>query len=731
MKPSAVSNVEALLSRDDSARATNLSNYLRSAKDEAGALTADWVSPYWEGVGYFVKQEHAPRGSLKRDAIPVAAWLDESFIDFAKAYVVERHLVNPSESRSGHIKRLQTLRFLESALLSLTTYASPLGINGAVLDVAASEARKRLKAGGPYKVGAELQRLANVLVRSGILPPSYGTWVNPNKQPKNHGISVDAESDLARQKKLPNHDALYALAEIFNRDFDPSNERCHRDIVTIGVTSLLMCAPSRGQEIFRLPQNLYFESTDKFGKEQVGLRLHASKGFGAYVKWVWSGMVPVAERAISLVRAITEEGRKLARHLEDPKTKGHFYRHPDCPNVPDDQPLTRQQVCQAIGWNPDGQATVMRKNALKRQDGVYTLQTLWDTFVLPRHAQAHPHFPYVSAADQALGKKGGLKFSDALFCMLRSQLHLTVGTRPLLLWMPDLADLNFDLGGGRSHTGIFERFGYRDEKGGVLKLTSHQIRHLINTEAQRVGLTDEQIAHWSGRRRVDQNAVYDHRTLEERVEQTRDVVEAVQAAIGLPASAKNGSYAVGQWVVNVVRKPRALADIDGIQPQLSGLKTLYGECQHDWSFAPCEGFVKCLDCSEHECIKGDEDADTKLERLRVLQASVTAEVAKAEMLAEEDVDAQDWLDVQLRYLAKVEQLIALLESETVPDGSVIRTAQGQSPTHLHRALRGLAEKALELGAGSKPAMEELLRSLETGLSEKEGLPLLAVRGGTS
>lgn len=729
MKPPVGSTVETLVSRDDLVRATNLFDYVRSARSESQALVADWDAPYWEGVGYFVKQEHAPKGSL-RASIPLLAWLDESFIDFAKAYVVERHLVNPAQSRSGHIKRLQTSRLLEQTLLSLRGDASPLGIDGAVLDATATLARTQLQAGGAYRVGAELQQLAQLLVRVGVLPANCGSWVNPNKQPKNIGISVDTESDRARQQKLPAPQALYALAEIFNRDVDTSDERCHKDVVTTSAIALLMSAPSRGQEIFRLPANLVFETTDKFGKEQMGLRLHASKGFGAYVKWVWSGMVPVAERAIELVRAITEEGRRLARHLEDPKTKHRFYRHPTCPNVRDDELLTKEQVCQALGYNNKSPATALNKNGLSAVNRTYTLQQLWEDFVLPRHAEAHPHFPYVSAVDKALGKKGGLKFSDALFCMRKSQLHATAGTSPVLLWMPDLADLNFELSGARTQTSIFERFGFQDEQGEALKLTSHQIRHLINTEAQRVGLTDEQIAHWSGRRRVDQNAVYDHRTLEERVEQTREVVEAVQSSVALPGSDERRSYLIGQWQVNVLPRPRLL-DIDDLQPQLTGLKTLYGECHHDWSFAPCEGFVKCLDCSEHACIKGDQDADTKLERLRSLHASVLMEVAKAELTAAEDVDAQDWLEVQQRYLAKVEELISLLESDSVPDGSVIRTAKGQNPTHLHRALRGLAKKALEAGSGTKPAMEKLLGSLEAGLAAARGLPLLGASGGAN
>ncbi|MCF8206485.1 MAG: hypothetical protein K9J82_15485 [Methylotenera sp.] len=727
MRPAVGTAVEALVSRDHLARAKNLSDYIRAARNESKALVDDWDVPFWPGVGYFVKQSHAPRGSMSA-TIPLEAWLDDDFLDFAKAYVVERFLTNPGLTRAAHIKRLQVLRLLEASLLALRDDASPLGIDGSVLEAAATLARQTLVPAGAYKVGAELERLADVLVRAGVLAPICGTWTNPNKQPKNTGISVDAKAEAARQQRLPDHDALYALADIFNRDLDPADERFQRDIITTSAMALLMCAPSRGQEIFRLPANLVFEATDKFGKEQIGLRLHASKGFGAYVKWVWSGMVPVAERAIARVRTVSEAGRALAHHLEDPKLKRRFYRHAGCPPVADNEPLTKWQVCAALGYNNQSPAAALNKNGLSSIDGTYTLQQLWDTWVLPRLAEAHPHFPYVSATDKALGRKGGLKFSEALFCTLRYQLNLRAGTSPVQLFMSDLTDLNFDLGPSATKTSIFERYGFCDAQGAPLKLTSHQIRHLVNTEAQRVGLTDEQIAHWSGRRRVDQNAVYDHRTLEERVEQTRDVVESVQAAVALPVAAEGVSYTHGQWTVKVVRKPRLLADVEDVQPQLSGLKTLYGECHHDWSFAPCEGFVKCLDCSEHACIKGDDDAAVKLERLRSLHASVLAEVEKAAAVANDDVDAKDWLDVQQRYAAKVGELISLLQSETVPDGSVIRTAQGENPTHLHRALRGLASKALADGAGSAPAMKQLLVSLETGLAASQA-PLLETRAG--
>lgn len=711
MKPTSVTAVKTFVSSDDLARARSLRRYVKAARDESSALVEDWDAAHWPGVGYFVKQAHAPRGSMPA-SIPVEAVLNEEFVDFAKAYVVERFLTNPGLSRSAHIKRLQVLRLLEVSLLSLRGDASPLGIDGAVLEATATLARQTLAQGGAYKVGAELEGLADVMVRAGVLAPLWSTWSNPNKQPKNAGISVDAESEQSRQAKLPSHDALYALADIFNRNLDPQDKRVQRDIVTTSAIALLMCAPSRGQEIFRLPANLIVEATDKFGKDQLGLRLQASKGFGAYVKWVWSGMVPVAQRAIDLVSAITEDGRSLARHLEDPDLKGGFYRHSQCPMVPDDQPLTREEVCLALGYSTVDPWRALKNAGLARDEGSYTLQSLWDEVVLPRLEEQHPYFPYVSAADKALGRKGGLKFSEALFCTLRHQFSPRVSTSPVQLFMPDLADLNFDLGPTPARTSIFKRYGFSDADGNPLKLTSHQIRHLINTEAQRVGLTDEQIAHWSGRLRVDQNSVYDHRTLDERVEQTRRAVEDVQSAVGLPATAEGLSYTHGQWTIKVAAKPRALAEVEDMQPQLSGLKTLYGECHHDWSFAPCEGFVKCLDCSEHACIKGAGDADVTLERLRALHSGVLSEVAKASAAAADDVDAADWLTVQQRYAAKVGELIAMLESESVPDGSVIRSANGQHPTHLHRALRGLTAKAVADGSKAAPLMKELLKSLE-------------------
>jgi hypothetical protein len=548
------------------------------------------------------------------------------------------------------------------------------------------------------------------------------------------GNTVGSEGDKARREKLPSSTALEALAEIFRCDLDPSDDRCQRDIYTTSVTALLLCAPSRGREVHRLPVNLIFEATDRFGQEQMGLRLHASKGFGAYVKWVWSEMVPVAQKALERLKAITEAGRTLARHLEDPRTRVHFYRHASCPAVGEDEPLTTEQVCLALGRLAEYPTQYVNKMGLSAVHGTHTLRSLWTDWVLPRHRTAHPHFPWVSARDKALGKKGGLKYSEALLCMRANQMHLVNGTSPVRLWMPTLANAylhDIGLSTGRE-VNIFDRYGYTDSDGHPLKLASHQIRHLLNTEAQRMGLSDEQIAHWSGRKDVRQNAIYDHRLEQERVDQARPWVAGDESLPGpwVPAGEDGPQTRQdGHWRIDVGPKPRSCSDVEDIQPRLSGLKTEYGECHHDWALAPCDGFVECLDCSEHRCIKGgDADAQEKLQRLQALHRQVLAEVAKAQAAVDAgDWGTEDWLDLQQRYAAKLEQLIGLLQSPQVSDGSVIRLANGEHPSHLHRALRGLAIKALEDGTAPEHVMKQMLQSLGDALNPVQTITVQAPR----
>jgi hypothetical protein len=704
-----------LKSRAPRKRAEALEEYIWSAKTEITVPDVEWVNAQWKGIGVFVKLGGA-RGAPKANIDP-ADLLDVGFIDFAKAYIRERHSHNPSESRAQHIDRFSALRLTEAVLLELHGKADPLLIGRDVLDRATVLARKHFSNQALYKAGRALQAMASALVEKGVLPLELKDWVNPLPVYRSVGNTVGSAGDKARLGKLPDGEALAVLADIFNRDLDPSDDRYYRDIYTTSVAALLLSAPSRGQEIHRLPANLLVKATDKFGVQQTGLRLHASKGFGAYVKWVWSGMVPVAQKAIDRLLATTEEARALARHLENPKTRNRFFRHAACPVVGDDEPLTAAQACLALGFSTHKPGSKLNSIGLRGAANVHTLRSLWTDWVLPRHKQNAPYFPYVSKEDKARGSKGGLKFSDALFCMRADQLSIFATSR-VLLWMPTL-NTGFAKDVAPSRKGkslnIFDRYGYSGSDGAPLKLASHQLRHLLNTEAQRVDLPDDMIAHWSGRLRAKQNETYDNRPEQERVDQVRPVVEALDARLGRPAANSHSAQLMqsGQWTIEAPVKPRSCSDLDDIQPRLAGIKTEYGECYHDWALAPCEGLIACLDCDEHGCIKGSDDlGQDRLERVELLYRHVLVELAKAKAaVAQEDWGAQDWLALQQRWAAKLEQLLTLLKSAVVPDGSVIRLASGQHPTHLHRVLRGIAVKALEDGSSASDVMHRMLSAV--------------------
>ncbi|RTL33430.1 MAG: hypothetical protein EKK53_28220 [Burkholderiales bacterium] len=697
-------------------RAEALEAYIREAKSSAIVADITWDSVQWKGFGVFVKHGR-PAGQPKKNIEP-AFLLDSAFVEFSKAYIVERHSHNPGEARSQHIQRFAALRLTEAVLLKLHGKADPLLIDRDTLDQAVVLARSHYDRQTLYQAGRALEQMASALVEHQVLPLELRDWVNPLPAYRSVGTTVGSAGDKARQSKLPDADALEVLAAIFNRDLDTADQHHqHRDIYTTSVAALLLCAPSRGEEIHRLPANLLVKATDSFGEEQTGLRLHASKGFGAYVKWVWAGMVPVAKKAIDRLLTITDEPRKLALHLENPKTRNRFFRHAACPAVADDEPLTAEQAAMALG-KP---LASLHAAGLSSAAYAHTLQSLWNDWVLPRHAKRAPYFPYVSKKDKALGAKGGLKFSDALFCMRAGQLG-TFSTSRVLLWMPSLGTgFSPDVAPSRENysVSIFERYGYTGPNGAPLKLNSHQLRHLLNTEAQRASLSDDMIAHWSGRLNIRQNETYDNRPEQERVDQVRPVVEALEARLGAPAGdgEEVRSMQWGPWSVEPFVKPRSCSDLDDIQPRLAGIKTEYGECYHDWALAPCEGLIACLECDEHACIKGaDELGRDRLGRVQNLYRQVLAEVDKAQAaVGEKDWGAEEWLRMQQRYAAKLEELIKVLTSADVPDGSVIRAIGAQPPTHLHRVLRGIAVKALEDGTSSSEAMVRVL----TAVSHKE------------
>ncbi|WP_426720809.1 hypothetical protein [Enterobacter cloacae complex sp. 301C7] len=106
----------------------------------------------------------------------------------------------------------------------------------------------------------------------------------------------------------------------------------------------------------------------------------------------------------------------------------------------------------------------------------------------------------------------GIKISNAL-CPLNLQYQLEKRNETIIyelqkptknIFMIDISENKYE---GLRFENIFTRHRYIGPEGKALHLRSHQPRHLLNTIGQRNGMSDLDLAKWSGRSLVTQNPV--------------------------------------------------------------------------------------------------------------------------------------------------------------------------------------------------------------------------------
>lgn len=693
----------------------NLVEFIRVCRDELTVLGSDlcWDSFRWRHVCQFTKlgtprQLNEAKGKERQ--------LDPAIVDLAKAYVrYEAGIKGLQVTRAS--RSVSAFRILETVLLKIHGKATPAGIDLVVLDQCAQLIREYYKPDSAYYTGQKLSTIANFLSENRLIPNDLSSWNSPIASAVNRQKQIGIEAEIERSKKMPDSRALTALAEIFSHNFNPCDSAHHKDIYTTSVSAMLLAAPSRGQEVHDLPADLEVEKVDKNGDVQYGFRFFSGKGFGADIKWIPQVMVPVVKLAVLRLKEITAGPRKLALYIEqqleakkrDPNISLHFYRHPNCPDVADDEPLTVAQVIQALGLK---NVESLQRQRLSIRPGVYTLDSLWSMIL----AKLPEGFPW-------LGKKKRVKYSEALFCMYAHQLHGRITTSPLILWAPTLPIYNADVTTVKEQQSIFRRYGYLDEFGEPYRITSHQFRHYLNTLAQQGNMTAEEIAKWSGRADIKQNSVYNHETEFERVDRAKQALQRGDGSLAVIGSSRskqtqeNSSSTeqrIVHWNVTLKPKPVSCSDLDMV-PRGANHMTLWGVCEHDFLFSPCEKFGDCLNCNEHHCIKtAGKDDKERLARVKELLSEVEKEYESAQAAFEAGYPgAEQWHRSQSQYRDRLRQLVCILEDDLVPDGAIVRLTGGNNQTHLHRVLRSTAQQALQNNTVPAYIINKMLGILDT------------------
>lgn len=626
----------------------NLEGFIHKCRHDLKVFGDDlmWDDWSWAGVAQFTQLGVNSRAAKATDA------LNPPFMDFAKAYFRYQQGHKPTGTKNES----KALKALEPALLQVTGSADISQISIAVLDEAAQIIQQHFSKVGAYHGGRELERLAKFISANSLVPKDVSSWKSPIAREADRNRTGD-KAKAASNKRMPDQNALDALAEIFANNPDGP-----RDIFTSSVFAMLMCAPSRISEVLQLPVDCEVEQTDSKGILRYGWRFYSGKGFGGDIKWVPTEMVSVAREAIKRIKVLTEPARQLAKWIEtNPQT---FYRHKDCPGVTDDESLTTTQTCLALGIEPG----VRPKSALggakvPYEDNPYSLNDAWH-YTLARQPKSLPW----------LSKQKAVKYSNALFCMLRNQLNIQRGTSPVLLWAPTNNVFNNDLSpretiGDGHHQSIFDRYGFLNADGCRMKLTSHQARHLLNTIAQRGGLSQLQIAKWSGRADVKQNRTYNHISEQEMVAQ---------------AQALDTSLSLFGPIGDAEKHPPITIQEFSLMEKGPVHVTEFGVCAHDYTMSPCEKYRDCLNCTEHVCVKGNEE---RTKRILKRLAEVEKQYEAAQQAVSDGLFGADrWYQHHKNTLERLRDLVAILQSNEVLDGALIQLKNDNEFSVLNRAV---------------------------------------------
>ncbi|WP_425653604.1 integrase [Vibrio campbellii] len=697
---------------------------------------------YWPKVGNFTIF-----GANSRQKNPEEL-LDKSLIPFAKAYVTYG-----GGTKAGIDNKFKALRAINAGWQKLHKGKDfeTTKLTAKVFDDAQRAAKESLSAGAAYQAGRSLNNLLKFLIEYKLLKPFK--WKSGLKKPADNPTGDDA--DKRRQDKMPDENALLALASI---NAQKTENLSPRDIFTTSTMTLLMAAPNRGSEpLYLLSDPIHTEELkvwevlkmDSFTKDDVkeilkyqkesnivlgvnegrvfnnvnnaeedslevdneeldlaatiqikGIKWYSGKDFGHAHKWIPTCMYAVVDTAVKRLQAQSELARKFAKVLEG--TSG-FPRHELCPDVPEDQLLTMDEVAMALGldlpsygdlsdaknrkrWQSARNGLLTRKGVL-RKDYQVTLRDL-NLILRDNLPEGFPYIPF--------GKGNGhvkIKWSEALYAGFTNSLSNTKSPIPTELLIPTINTLNEDLAPtkkmnrstGEALTGtlsVFERWGH-----GNLTITSHQIRHMLDTIAVVNGMDGEQRANWAMRSDPRHNRYYDHTTPEEYGADFIEDREADLVSQGLMENSTTGTIQIQVQVAT----PRTLQELN-TKAALTAHTNEFGMCVTSYMAESCTKYRDCIHCDQQVCVKGD---DGKCERIRQRRKDEKRLLKMDKKAVDDGVQgARQFYERRKLTIERFEQLLAMMEDPNIEDGSLIRLLNVEDVTPLDRAMDVNGKKRL-------------------------------------
>ncbi|WP_430469053.1 integrase [Vibrio alginolyticus] len=697
---------------------------------------------YWPKVGNFTIFGANSRQKNPEDL------MDESFIPFAKAYVtygggakaginvklLALRAINASWQRLHKGEEFETTK-----------------LTGKDFDAAQRAVKESLSSGAAYQAGRGLNNLLKFLIEYKLLKPftwkcglkkpaenATGDDADKKRQDKMPdenallalaSINAQKDEDLSPRDifttstvtlllAAPNRgsEPLYLLSEPIHTDelkvwevlkMDGFTKDDVKEILKYQKENDIALETAEGavfDELGNVTEGSQENDDDELDLTATikikGIKWYSGKGFGHAHKWIPTSMYRVVDTAVERLQELSKPARIFAKMLED---SSDFPRHELCPDVSEDQRLTMDQAAMALGldlssygdlsnvknrkkWHTARNLLLTRKGIL-RKDYQVTLRDL-NSILRNDLPKGFPYVPF----DKGNGHVK-IKWSEALYAGFANCLNTSKSNIPTELYIPTINTLNEDLAPTKKmnrSTGdlskgalsVFQRWGHGD-----LTMTSHQIRHMLDTMAAVNGMDGEQRANWAMRSDPKHNRYYDHTTPEEYGADFIEEREAELVSQGLISRPTAGTTQIQVQVAT----PRTLQELN-TKASLTAHTNEFGMCVTSYMAEPCTKYRDCINCDKQVCEKGD---DGKCERIRK-RLKDERKLLKMDKRAVDDgvQGARQFYERRKMTTERCEQLLTMMEDPNIEDGSLIRLLNVEDVTQLDRAMDANGKKRL-------------------------------------
>ncbi|KAA0075911.1 hypothetical protein [Tardiphaga sp. P9-11] len=651
-----------------------LSDFIDLSRNKIHALIDDneWDRDLWQVGDQFVLKGQNPSEKVlsfyNREAVlgnrhSIAGEpLDDAFKDFAKAYIRYRHSAEPVGFGSTK-HRLVGLAIIEAGFRRLGLEPKIENLTAHVLHAGLSQARDEVSSSRFYKFAVYVQQVLEFCKERQFLNAPFN-WKHGVRKPEEARETLGREAKDRRDKILPSPEAFRALGHVF------CNAETFADRFYSAIAAICVCIPVRAHEVLELKIDC-----EVLGETQeadvYGIRIRPGKGKAPQVKWVPTPMVSVAREAVERLKELSAEARNVAKWYEEspdelwlPRELRRF-RKEGFISLTDVQRLI-------VGAELSQLPVVLRRRGIELRDSdrKVSLSSLASN-LLSYMPQGYPY----------LNGKRGQRYSETLAILLRNQAGLQKPTFSCLVAKATVQSFERWLSGitGRDDS-VFQRWKFRERDGAEIKVTTKSFRHWINTIAQLKGLSELDIATWSGRD-VAQNQAYDHVTADERLSQIWQAIDdgkTIGPMFEVPAE-------VG------VNPPVSLQDFLNAQIGSAHI-TDYGICVHDYTLQPCGVHGNCFDCSESVFVKGDVAHAEKIQQqLDIASRQVTEAMDNIDSAFSQ---ADRWLAAHHKKVDRLQLIIGIHQNDSVEDGTIVSLPNATRDSEVAVALRERSKQGL-------------------------------------